>query len=61
MMIKQGITLFIQTQKQKQLLIKLTLMMYLIQSVILIPLGKGSSWIIESVIIIILIFQSVIP
>ena len=33
-MIKQNITLFIQIQKQKQLLMKITLMMYMNQSIL---------------------------
>ena len=33
-MIKQNMTLFIHTQKQKQLLMKVTLMMYLNQSIL---------------------------
>ena len=40
-MIKQSMTLFIQTENQKQLLMKVILMMYLNQS-ILLSLEKGS-------------------
>ena len=36
MMIKQNIAPFIQTQKQKHLLMKVTLMMYLNQSIVLL-------------------------
>ena len=48
-------THFIQTRKQKQLLMKLTLMTYLNQSILQLyhiqkSLGKGSVWIIVSVI-----------
>ena len=49
-------TLFIHTQKQKELLMKVTLMMYLSQYILQLyqtytkPLGKASGWIIDLVI-----------
>ena len=52
-MIKQKMTLLIKTQKQKQLLMKVTLMMYLNQSIMELYqtfLEKGSCRIIDSVI-----------
>ena len=56
MKIKQSIAPFIHTQKQKQLLMRVTLMMrfdiivvYIISN-IQKSLGKGSGWIIDSVI-----------
>ena len=55
-MVKRNITPFIHTQKQKQLLMKVTLMKYLNQSILLLyqthkkVLGKGLGWIIDSVI-----------
>ena len=49
-MIKHHITPFIRTQKQKQLFMKVTLMMYsTITSNIQKTLGQGSGWIIDSV------------
>ena len=54
MMTKQNISLFILTQKQKKLLMKMILMIYLNQYIlrlyIQIYLGKGSDWTIDSVI-----------
>ena len=51
MKIKQNLTLFIHSQKQKQLLMKVTLMIiHLNQSVSQKVLGKGSRWIIDLVI-----------
>ena len=59
MITKKNIVPFIQTQKQKQLLMNVLLMMYLNKSIvgsnIKNSLGKGSGW------IKIIIFQSTIP
>ena len=55
-MIKQSMTLFMRTQKQKQLSMKVTLMMCLNQSILKLyqtykSLGKGSGWIIDDSVI----------
>ena len=59
MKIKQSMILFIHTQKQKQLSMKVTLIICLNQSILQLyqryknsglNLGKGSGWIIDSVI-----------
>ena len=53
-MIKQNMTPFIRTQKQKHLLMKVTLIMYLnttiMSNVQKLSLGKASGWVINSVI-----------
>ena len=58
---KQNIVLFIQTQKQKQLLIVFESVYIMIKSNIQKSLRKGSHWIIDSVTDHNIIFQSVTP